>query len=79
MAKAHQRQGIGEKLLHFVEANAREAGGRLVLIETSSLFHATQLFYGKLGYSRCGQVPNFYADGDSKVIYAKQLVAHFQK
>lgn len=68
-------QGIGDELLRFVEAHVRSAGGRILLIETSSLpkLDRTRKFYAKRGYTACGQVPDFYADGDDKVIFAKRI------
>jgi ribosomal protein S18 acetylase RimI-like enzyme len=74
-ASARQGRGIGGELLGFVEAAAREAGGRLLLIETSSqpALDSTRLFYAKRGYIECGRVPDFYGEGDAKVIYAKRL------
>ena len=70
-----QRRGIGGELLRFVEGYVLAAGGRLLLIETSSLpaFDSVRRFYVKRGYAECGQVPDFYDVGDSKVIYFKQI------
>lgn len=68
-------QGIGDTLLRFVEAHVHSKGGRMLLIETSSLpkLDRTRRFYAKRGYTVCGQVPDFYADGDDKVIFAKRI------
>jgi len=75
VAPARQGQGIGGELLRSVEAEVLKAGGRLLLIETSSLpaFDPTRRFYAGRGYAECGRVPDFYADGEAKVIYAKRL------
>ena len=72
---ARQGRGIGGELLGFVEERARESGGRLLLIETSSqpALDPTRRFYAKRGYAECGRVPDFYGEGDAKVIYAKRL------
>lgn len=77
VAPLRQGQGIGDELLQFVEGHARAAGGRVLIIETSSLpkLERTRKFYAKRGYIACGQVPDFYADGDDKVIFAKRLAA----
>lgn len=50
------------------------AGGRLLIIETSSrpLFDHLHRFYSQLSYTRCSQVPDFYGEGDDKVIFSKQ-------
>ncbi len=70
-----QRRGIGDELLRFVEDHVLAAGGRLLLIETSSLpaFDSVRRFYVKRGYAECGRVPDFYDIGDSKVIYFKRI------
>ena len=75
VAPDRQGQGIGGELLRFTEAHVRTGGGRLLLIETSSLtkYDATRVFYGKHGYAEVACIPDFYADGDSKVIYAKRI------
>ena len=75
VAPERQGGGIGGELVRFAEARIREAGGRLVIIDTSSLprFEATHAFYGKHGYEEVARIPDFYADGDSKVIFAKRM------
>ncbi len=75
VAPARQGQGIGSELIRFVEGQVRAAGGRLLVVETSSLpaLDPTRAFYARHGYARCGMVPDFYADGDGKVIYAKRV------
>ncbi len=75
VAADSQRQGIGDELLKFVEEKVQSAGGRLLLIETSSLaaFDSVRQFYVKRGYSECGRVPDFYGVGEAKVIYFKRI------
>ncbi len=75
VAPDRQGQGIGGELIRFTEAHIRAAGGRMLVIDTSSLprFEATHTFYGKHGYAEVGRIPDFYADGDSKVIFAKRI------
>ncbi|MCZ2340361.1 MAG: GNAT family N-acetyltransferase [Bacteroidales bacterium] len=75
--KNRQGQGLGQKLLAHAEQQAAEAGGRILFIETSSLPHyePTRRFYRKHGYTLAGQLPDFYAAGDDKVIFRKPLIA----
>ena len=75
VAPARQGEGIGGDLLRSVEAHARTAGGRLLVVETSSqpALEPTRRFYVRQGYTECGLVPDFYADGDGKLIYAKRI------
>ena len=75
VAPDHQGRGIGSELLRFAETHVRTSGGRLLLIETSSLakFDKSRAFYAKRGYAQVARIPDFYTDGDSKVIYAKRV------
>jgi ribosomal protein S18 acetylase RimI-like enzyme len=75
VAPERQGQGIGGQLLGFAEAQIRASAGRLLLIDTSSLakYNATHAFYLKHGYSEVARIPDFYADGDSKVVFAKKM------
>jgi ribosomal protein S18 acetylase RimI-like enzyme len=66
--------GAGSLLLLHAEAEAAAAGARLVVIETSSLDSQARArrFYAREGYLECGVVPDFYAEGDHKVIFARR-------
>ena len=70
-----QGRGIGGELIRFTEAHIKANGSRLLIIDTGSLpqFEATHAFYGKHGYAEVARIPDFYADGDSKVIFAKRI------
>ncbi len=70
-----QLRGSGARLLAFCEAEARAAGGRLLLIETSSLpsYEPTRRFYAKHGYDGPIAIPDFYADGDDLLVFGKRL------
>ena len=77
VAKNRQGEGHGNRLLDFVESDVLSAQGRLLLIETSSLAHyePTRRFYRKHGYREVARIPDFYADGDDKVIFHKAMVS----
>jgi ribosomal protein S18 acetylase RimI-like enzyme len=70
-----QNSGAGTLLLQEVERRLARSGARLVIIETSSLprYHATREFYARRGYGVAARVPDFYADGDDRLIYVKRL------
>jgi len=68
-------RGVGSALLSHVETEARKAGARVVVIETSdqpSLARA-RAFYVKRGYMERGRIPDFYALSDAKVIFSRTL------
>ena len=70
-----QGRGAGARLLRAAEDAVRAAGGRLLVIETSStaLYEPTRGFYRKFGYAEVATVPDWYAEGDSKVLFSKRL------
>lgn len=70
-----QRMGVGSALMKQAETLIAARGGRMSVIETSGrgLYDSTRDFYHKLGYSEQARIAGFYADGDDKIIYARQL------
>ncbi len=72
---AEQRRGIGSLMLGSVEAEVRQRGGRLLLIETSDQgsFERTRQFYRRHGYSEAARIPDYFADGDGKVSFVRRL------
>jgi ribosomal protein S18 acetylase RimI-like enzyme len=68
-------KGVGGRLMDFAEEEMRARGGRLCVIETSSLppYEPTRRFYLGRGYAEAARLKNFYTDGDDKVIYLHQL------
>lgn len=72
-----QGQGLGRRLLEEAERLIRSAAGRQVYIETSNRaqYGPTRGFYLRCGYQPAAVLADFYAPGDDKVVYVKQLVA----
>jgi ribosomal protein S18 acetylase RimI-like enzyme len=72
---AFQRQGTGRALMQACERAIQRRGGRLVVVETSSLpaYGPTREFYRKLGYREAARIADFYAPGDDLVVYVKYL------
>lgn len=70
-----QHQGVGGALLRQTEQEIRAMGGRLVIVETSSLpeYEPARRFYKVHGYRREAVIADFYAEGDSLVLYSKKL------
>lgn len=65
--------GLGGRLLRKTEDFIGEEGGCRIYVETSSRhqYAPTRFFYEHCGYSRAAVLQDFYAPGDSKVIYVK--------
>lgn len=72
---AAQHQGIGGRLVAGAEAAIHAAGGRLVVIETSSRtdYGDTRGFYVGRGYRRAARIPDYYAPDDDLIVYTKDL------
>jgi ribosomal protein S18 acetylase RimI-like enzyme len=66
--------GAGKLLLRHAENLVAQCEGRLLIIETSDTEPLTRArrFYESQGYMECGRIPDFYAPGDGKVIFARQ-------
>lgn len=75
VARDAQRQGVGTRLLEYVEKDVRDRGGRMLLIETSMTPHyaPTRRFYLKYGYKVAAEIPDYYADGDGMVVFTKRM------
>jgi len=73
--KAMHGRKIGRLLLERTEELIRQAGGRQVYIETSNRpqYAPTRGFYLRCGYRQAALLENFYAAGDDKMIYAREL------
>lgn len=70
-----RRQGLGRRVLGEAEARMKALGCRKVWVETSSrdLYAPTRGFYEKNGYVLEGTLRDFYAPGDHKAVYAREL------
>lgn len=72
---ATQGQGLGRRMVSFMEADLRERRARKILIETGgkTSYGPTRKFYEALGYHELARIPGFFAPGDDKVIFGKDL------
>ena len=70
-----QGRGIAGRLLRAAEEDMAGRGGRLSVIETSSLprYEPARRFYLRSGYTEAARLPEFYAPGDDKVLFLKRL------
>jgi len=70
-----QRRGVGAALIAQAEQNVRTIGGRLLIVETSSLpgYEPARHFYESHGYRRQAIIEDFYDEGDNLVLYTKKL------
>ncbi|MEW5772957.1 MAG: GNAT family N-acetyltransferase [Thermodesulfobacteriota bacterium] len=68
-------KGIGSALLAATERRVARMGGRRIHIETSSRpqYLPTRRFYEKHGYRKGAVHKNFYAPGEDRYVYVKDL------
>ncbi len=71
----YYNRGIAAKLLREAEGHIVALGGKYIFVETSSKvqYLPARGFYKKHGYIEVARVPNYYADGDDKVILMTTL------
>jgi ribosomal protein S18 acetylase RimI-like enzyme len=70
-----QGQGIGSKLLFFLEEMVKEVKGRMILADTSSIaqYEKTQKFYTKTGFQVVARVPDYYHPGNDRITFCKRI------
>ena len=68
-------QGIGKILLKESERRIKDMGGQRIYIETSGQekYISTRKFYIRNGYQEAAVLSDFYAPGDAKYIYVKEI------
>lgn len=69
------RSGVGRRLLNATEEAVREAGGRMLIAETSGTAHyePTRNFYFGMGYGLEATIKDFYSQGDDLAIFVKRF------
>ena len=72
----YQGRGVGRQLLKETERRIKDGGGFRIYVDTSQRvqYASTRAFYERCGYRVESLLLDFYAQGDGKVIYCKQLV-----
>lgn len=70
-----QGQGIGSKMMDFIEQHLREMGHRVLIVDTSGTddFKLTRKFYEKLAYDKEAVIRDFWDEGDDKIVFRKKL------
>jgi ribosomal protein S18 acetylase RimI-like enzyme len=70
-----QEQGVGSKLLGFLEEWVRAMGGRLILADASTIPHyeKTQKFYLKNEFQEVARVSDYYYPGNDRITFCKRL------
>jgi ribosomal protein S18 acetylase RimI-like enzyme len=75
VATDSQRGGVGAALIRHVENAVRDRHGRLLLVETSTDpdQDGARAFYLKNNFAEEARIRDFYAPGQTKVIFWKKV------
>ena len=67
--------GLGRRLLDAVEAGLPDA--RMIIIETTQLPEqaTARALYADAGYRHSAGIPDFFADGEDKIVFVKRVEA----
>ena len=70
-----QRGGLGRALVGEVERTVASLGGGRIYADTSGRrqYAPTRTFYTAMGYAQAARLPDFFAPGDDKVVFAKEV------
>jgi ribosomal protein S18 acetylase RimI-like enzyme len=70
-----QGSGLGGLLIREAEKKMADMGGTILYVETSGRqdYQPTLAFYRKQQYQSIACIPDFYKDGDDKIIFMKKL------
>ena len=73
--KESQGKGVGKQMMEYIEKELTSKGNRILIVETSGQeeFGLTRDFYHKCNYVEQAVIPEFYTEGDDKVVFWKKL------
>lgn len=71
--RASKKRGIGTSLMLAMETDLKKRNARHIYIDTSSTppYDDARSFYERHGYRTVSVSPDFYSQGDDKVVYRK--------
>ncbi len=70
---AHRREGIGRRLIEWLESSARVAGTFVVSLEVRAVNQVARSFYRKLGYRELVCLPRYYHGVETAVRMSRDL------
>jgi ribosomal protein S18 acetylase RimI-like enzyme len=69
----YRREGLGRRLVEWLEKPALVAGISVVFLEVRASNHGAQAFYERLGYRRLGEIAHYYQGSESAVRMGREL------
>jgi len=71
--RAHQRQGLGRRLLEWLERPARVAGLDRIVLEVRADNAGARAFYERLGYRALERIPGYYRGQETALRMERSL------
>lgn len=70
-----QRNGVATAMMSYIEQQLKQKEGRILIVETSSddAQIGARKFYEKIGYTQMAIIPDFWNDGEDKIVFGKKL------
>jgi ribosomal protein S18 acetylase RimI-like enzyme len=75
VAKEYRRQGLGRRLVQWVEETATVAGLFLVRLEVRAIKRDARFFYGSLGYREMDRMEGYYSGIEDAIKLSRDLRA----
>ncbi len=69
----NQRQGLGRRLVQWLEESALVAGVSIVYLEVRAGNQGAQSFYKRLGYRKIARIPGYYCGRESAIRMGRDL------
>jgi ribosomal-protein-alanine N-acetyltransferase len=73
VAGSDRRQGLGRRILEWLEKPARVAGISVLLLEVRASNYAARAFYEHLGYRKIEDLPRYYQGQEAAVRMRREL------
>ncbi|MCK4903528.1 MAG: GNAT family N-acetyltransferase [Candidatus Marinimicrobia bacterium] len=74
MKQKYRNQKIGTKLIKITEDELRNAGIRIITVQTATWNEDGIRFYKKLGYNECGVFPAYFGKNNNLIWFDKYLI-----
>lgn len=73
VAEKYQKQGIGKKLIQYVENRVKKLKFKSIYLYTSVIHKQAIKFYLKQGYKKINEFPDYYSDGSKSLLFGKKI------
>lgn len=70
---AHQRRGIGKRLLAWLEETAVVSGVSVIELELRKGNHGARSFYHRLGFTEIGYIPGYYRGVETAIRMSRSI------